>query len=235
MYHILIAEDDKVLRYGLQKCLEEEGYAVMPAENYIEISDIIKSHPVDLAILDVNLPEKDGFDIYKRLLSVRGIPAVFLTARDEEDDVMRGFDLGAEDYITKPFSVNIFLKKIAAVMRRCHGKESSVFTQGDLTVCLQERKVFLKDEQLNLSPTEYRLLEIFIKNANRVLTKETLMDGIWDKSVNWADDHSLTVNISRLRGKLGHAYIKTVFGVGYMWDGTGATDGTDGKPCSGIG
>lgn len=224
MYKLLIVEDDKVLKFGLKKCLEEEGYSVAVSENYTEVSGVLKSETVDLVILDVNLPGKDGFEIYRQMVSVRKIPAIFLTARDEEDDIVKGFDLGAEDYITKPFSINVFLKKIAAIMRRCYGKEGSVIVQGDLTVYPDERKVLKKNAQVNLSPTEYKILEVFLRNINRVLTKDALIESIWDKSVNWSDESALAVNINRLRNKIGHQYIQTVFGVGYMW---GVKDETD--------
>lgn len=217
MYKILIVEDDRILKYGLEKCLKDEGYLVIVAENHAEVSEILKSESIDLSILDVNLPEKDGFEIYENMLHDRGIPVIFLTARDEEKDVIRGFDLGAEDYITKPFSINIFLKKVAAIMKRCYSKENNLFTQGELIVNFDNREIIQKGKKLNLSPTEYKLLEIFIRNVNRVLTKDALMEGIWDNSVNWNDDHPLAVNISRLRNKLEYPYIKTVFGVGYMW------------------
>lgn len=225
MFHLLVIEDDKVLKFGLKKCLEDEGYRVTAAENAKEAAAVLQAAtPVDLVILDVNLPGQDGFTIYRQLVSMQQIPAVFLTARDEEEDIVKGFDLGAEDYITKPFSVNVFLKKIAAIMKRCYGKETNVFVQGDLTVYPEERKVFVKEEQVSLTPTEYRILEVFIRNPNRVLTKDTLIESIWDKSVNWTDDRSLAVNINRLRNKIGHSLIKTVFGVGYLW---GGKDGTD--------
>ncbi len=225
MFHLLVIEDDKVLKFGLKKCLEDEGYRVTAAENAKEAAAVLQAAaPVDLVILDVNLPGQDGFTIYRQLVSMQQIPAVFLTARDEEEDIVKGFDLGAEDYITKPFSVNVFLKKIAAIMKRCYSKETNVFVQGDLTVYPEERKVFVKEEQVSLTPTEYRILEVFIRNPNRVLTKDTLIESIWDKSVNWTDDRSLAVNINRLRNKIGHSLIKTVFGVGYLW---GGKDGTD--------
>ena len=225
MFHLLVIEDDKVLKFGLKKCLEDEGYRVTAAENAKEAAAVLQAAaPVDLVILDVNLPGQDGFTIYRQLVSMQQIPAVYLTARDEEEDIVKGFDLGAEDYITKPFSVNVFLKKIAAIMKRCYSKETNVFVQGDLTVYPEERKVFVKEEQVSLTPTEYRILEVFIRNPNRVLTKDTLIESIWDKSVNWTDDRSLAVNINRLRNKIGHSLIKTVFGVGYLW---GGKDGTD--------
>jgi len=224
MFKLLIVEDDKVLKLGLQKCLEEEGYLVVVSKDYAEASSVLTSEAIDLVILDVNLPGKDGFEIYRQMVSMRKIPAVFLTARDEEDDIVKGFDLGAEDYITKPFSVNVFLKKIAAIMRRCYGREGSVIVRGDLTVYPDERKVFLKGGQVSLSPTEYKLLEVFIRNGSRVLTKDVLMESIWDKSANWSDDSVLAVNISRLRNKIGHQRIKTVFGVGYMWGGEDEPD-----------
>ncbi|MDE7311422.1 MAG: response regulator transcription factor [Eubacterium sp.] len=219
MYHILIIEDDKILRYGLAKCLEEEGYAVSSAENAAQAVCILEKEAADLAVLDVNLPGQDGFEFYRRQLSIRGIPTVFLTARDEEADIVKGFDLGAEDYITKPFSIQVFVKKTAAVLRRCCGKEENRIVQGDLTVLARERKVLLREEQVSLSPAEYRLLEVFLRNTKRVLTKELLMESIWEQGAEWVDSHSLAVQISRLRNKLGHACIKTVFGVGYMWVG----------------
>lgn len=219
MYKILIIEDDKVLRFGLKKCLEEEGYSVASSESHVEASAILQSEAVDLVVLDVNLPGKDGFEIYRQMVGAREIPAVFLTARDEEGDIVKGFDLGAEDYITKPFSVNVFLKKIAAVMKRCYGRAGSVAVCGDLALYQDERKVLLKGAPVSLSPTEYKILEVFFRNGNRVLTKDALIESIWDKSVNWTDDHSLAVNINRLRNKIGKGYIKTVFGVGYMWGG----------------
>lgn len=227
MYHLLIIEDDKILNYGLRKCLEDEGYCVLSAENYAEALAVLDKEAIDMVILDINLPEVDGFEICRRIVSTRGIPVVFLTARDEEEDAVRGFDLGAEDYITKPFSVDIFLKKIAAIMRRCYGKQDTAYTQGNLTVHLGERKVYYKDEQVHLSPTEYSLLEIFLRNRNRVLTKDVLMECIWDQSGDLADDHALAVYISRLRGKLGQPFIKTVFGVGYMWNGADEIEKTD--------
>ena len=220
MFHLLVIEDDKVLKFGLKKCLEDEGYRVTVAENAKETAAVLQAaSPVDLVILDVNLPGQDGFTIYRQMISMQQIPAVFLTARDEEEDIVKGFDLGAEDYITKPFSVNVFLKKIAAIMKRCYSKGTNVFVQGDLTVYPEERKVFVKEELISLTPTEYRILEVFIRNPNRVLTKDTLIESIWDKSVNWTDDRSLAVNINRLRNKIGHSLIKTVFGVGYLWGG----------------
>ncbi len=227
MYHLLIIEDDKILNYGLRKCLEDEGYSVLSAENYVGALSVLDKETIDMVILDINLPEVDGFEICRHIVSTRGIPVVFLTARDEEEDAVRGFDLGAEDYITKPFSVDIFLKKIAAIMRRCHGKEDATYTQGNLAVHFGERKVFYKEEQVHLSPTEYSLLEIFLRNRNRVLTKGVLMECIWDQSGDSADDHALAVYISRLRSKLGQPFIKTVFGVGYMWSGVDETKKTD--------
>ncbi len=221
MYHILLVEDDKVLRYGLQKCLEEEGYAVHPAENALQAAGILETEGADFLILDVNLPGEDGFSFYKRFACPREIPAVFLTARDEEADMLQGLDLGAEDYITKPFSIQVFLKKTAALLRRVHGREENRLVQGALTVLLLEHKVFLNGEPVNLSPSEYRLLEIFLRNGKRVLTKEILMEQMWEEGAEWVDDHALAVQVNRLRGRLGHACIRTVFGVGYMWTGSG--------------
>lgn len=220
---ILIIEDDQVLNLGLQACLSQFGYMVSGAFNAEQARILIDAKDIQLIILDVNLPDTDGYALCKEIKGKIDIPIVFVTARDEEADVMKGYDLGADDYITKPFNLNIFQKKIAALLKRCGKKEysSECYTCGGLTVDLQKRIVEIEGGEVILTPTEYRILEVFILNRNRVLTKEQLLERLWDQNGNWVDNHTLQVNISRLRSKiecLGDKYIKTVFGIGYMWN-----------------
>ncbi len=222
LHSIFIVEDDRILNLGLQVSLTEYGYYAEGAYTAKEALEKINATHYDLVILDVNLPDLNGYQLCKKIKALIEIPVVFLTAKDEESDVMKGFDLGADDYITKPFNLNIFFKKIEALLRRCNkqkGKEN-YYLKGDLLINFDKREVKIKDEIVALTPTEYRILEIFILNRNIVLTKVILLEKLWDQNGNWVDDHTLSVNISRLRNKIDlqdKKYIKTVFGIGYMW------------------
>lgn len=222
MYSIFIVEDDRILNLGLQASLTEYGYyaeGVYTAKDAIEKLNV---HRYDLVILDVNLPDLNGYELCKNIKALIEVPIIFLTAKDEESDVIKGFDLGADDYITKPFNLNIFFKKIDALLRRCikQSDKEKNYMKGDLFINLDKREVKIKDEVIALTPTEYKILEIFILNKNIVLTKVLLLEKLWDQNGNWVDDHTLSVNISRLRNKIDlqdKKYIKTIFGIGYMW------------------
>lgn len=224
MYRLLIVEDEKVLNFGLQTCLKEAGYEVYGVFCGKDALRSYKEDLYDLIILDVNLPDINGFELYGKFKNYGNVPVVFLTARDEENDIILGFDLGADDYITKPFRLNIFLKKIAAILKRCNKLEvNTIYESGNLCVDLDKREVKIDDNIVLLTPTEYKILEIFILNKNIVLTKEVLLEKLWDNSNNWVDEHVVPVNISRLRNKLENGkkkFIKTIFGVGYLWSDT---------------
>lgn len=223
MQSILIVEDDTMMNSGLCYNLQLDQYKVVSAQSAAEAIERVKSDKFDLAVLDINLPDRNGFELCKEIKSVQDIPVIFLTARDLESDIMKGFELGADDYITKPFSVNIFRKKVSAVLRRCgNRKNTNVYSDGNLTIDFDKLTVTVQGESTVLTPTESKLLKLFISNANSVLTRQILLDKLWDCEGNFVDEHALTVYINRLRTKIENGerkYIKTVYGMGYMWVG----------------
>ena len=223
MQNILIVEDDVMLNSGLCYNLQLDQYKTVSAQNAAEALEQIKTDGFDLAVLDINLPDMDGFDLCKKIKAVHDIPVIFLTARDLESDVVKGFELGADDYITKPFSINIFRKKVAAILRRCgNQKGESIYSDGNLIIDFDKLTVAINGVSTILTSTESRLLKLFTANANTVLTRQMLLEKLWDNEGNFVDEHVLTVYINRLRGKIesdDRKYINTVYGMGYMWVG----------------
>lgn len=223
MKHILIVEDDKGLNDGLVYDLQEEGYEVFSALTASLALEIFKVQDIDLVLMDGNLPDSDGFTLCSQMKKMRDVPVIFLTARDLEQDEMRGFDCGADDYITKPFRMALLHKRIQAVLKRTDkGSTHKGYSDGYLTVDFDTTNVTLDGTRLILTPTEYKLMKLFIDNKGKVLSRQIILERLWDANGNFVDEHALTVNIGRLRGKLekdNHKYIKTVYGMGYMWDG----------------
>lgn len=223
MEKLLIIEDDKVLNLGLQACLSEQGYAVWGLQKSREVLDTLREKAFDLIILDVNLPDEDGFSLCRRIKQLRDVPVVFLTARDEEQDIVQGFDLGADDYITKPFNLNVFQRKVAAILKRCHHREEAGrYCENGFVFDFRRQTAAENGTVLNFTPTELKILAVLIQNRGHVLTKDSLLETLWQAGSDWLDEHVLAVNISRIRGKMGAAgrdMLKTVFGIGYMWSG----------------
>lgn len=197
MYSIILTEDDENLSYGLNYALKKEGYEVYPAGSLKEAEELLLTRRADLIILDVNLPDGSGFDFCKKLRE-RGenIPIVFLTACDDEVNVVMGLDLGGDDYITKPFKIAELLSRIRAVLRRVAVKD---------------------DENPELTRIEQQLVTLLKKNKNQVLTRLQILDLLWDNKGEFVDDNTLSVHISRLREKIGTEHVQTVRGVGYQW------------------
>ena len=223
MKKILIVEDDIILNSGLCYNFQINGYDVEPQYNMKSAIDSLKSRNYDLIILDVNLNDGNGFEICKDIRKSSNIPIVFLTACDLEEDIMNGFKIGADDYITKPFNINIFIKKIEAILRRCENKVlNDVYEEAGLCINFSKLTVVIDKRIVNLTPTEGRLLKIFISNKGQVLTRKILLEKLWDFEGNFVDEHTLTVNINRLRKKIEseeRKYIITIYGMGYMWSG----------------
>jgi DNA-binding response OmpR family regulator len=223
MRRILVVEDDLMMNSGLCYNLELDEYKAAPAHDVATALEKIKNESFDLVILDVNLPDGDGFELCKKIRAARDIPVIFLTARDLEADVMKGFDLGADDYIAKPFNINIFRKKVAAVLKRSGEPASQkLYLCGDLVIDFDKLTATIKDEPVVLTPTEYKILKIFTSNPNVLLTRQVLLEKLYDVDANFVDEHVLTVNINRLRNKIetgDRKYIKTVYGMGYLWAG----------------
>ncbi|MDO5294529.1 MAG: response regulator transcription factor [bacterium] len=220
---ILLLEDDKSLRIGLSYDLEAEGYEVLDCGSCEEALVFAKKTPIDLAILDVNLPDGDGFFTCLEIKKEQDIPVIFLTARDLIQDEIKGFEVGADDYITKPFSNILLRKRVHAVLKRCGEPSNSLlYDDGYLMVDLQNFIARIGEDTLTFTPTEYKLLSVLILNNGTVVTRQMILEKLWDHSGNFVDEHALTVNINRIRSKIEKSdrkYIKTVYGLGYTWTG----------------
>lgn len=223
MKQILVVEDDVILNSGLCYNLELDGYRAVPTYDVATALEKIRSESFDFIILDVNLPDGDGFELCKKIKAVQDTPVVFLTARDLETDVMSGFDLGADDYITKPFNINIFRKKVAAVLKRSEKSvNQKLYVCSDLLIDFDKLVASVRNEPVVLTPTEYKILKIFTNNPDILLTRQVLLEKLYDVDADFVDEHALTVNINRLRNKIetvNRKYIRTVYGMGYVWAG----------------
>lgn len=216
---IFVVEDNRELNAGICYALKKSGFLAKPAYSLREAKDLVREEKADLMLLDVNLPDGEGFSLCRQLGS-QGLPVLFLTARDLEEDVLLGYELGAQDYITKPFSMKVLLKKIEVVLKRKTGSGKSVFNDGFLKVDFDRVKVYRGGRECSLTPTEFRILKEFISHGGQLLTYEVLLERLWDGGGQYVDKHALAVNIGRLRGKIEdgqHKYISNVYGMGYQW------------------
>lgn len=219
MNKILVVEDDEMLNAGLCYNLNQQGYEAMPVYNY-KSAKLQLEKDWQLIILDVNLPDGNGFELCQYIQSSKKIPVLFLTANDLDEDVIRGFELGADDYITKPFNILVFLQRVKVILRRYDYSKDSTFLCGNLKVDFEKRTITKKGIALNLTPTEYKLLYILSSNPNKVVTRRILLEELWDQYGNYVEEHALTIQISRLRSKIAdeqYSYIKTIYGMGYQW------------------
>lgn len=223
MSKVIIIEDDEILNAGLCYNLQKRNIEPFPAYTIAEAKSLLSKDLYDLVLLDVNLPDGDGFQFARDTIVHYEIPFIFLTAHNLDDEIMEGYHLGADDYITKPFRIKIVMEKIQAVLRRCGGqKETILYSCGNLTINFENRMVRKNGEILSLTPTEFDLLYFFCKNRRQILTKELLLENIWDSKGNFVNEHTLSLNISRLRNKISDSrfgYIKTIYGMGYKWVG----------------
>ena len=222
MEHILLVEDDRAIVMGLTYSLEQEGYQVTVQEDCPSALKVLEEQTFDLCLLDLTLPGGSGYDVCHRVKELGDTPVIFLTAMDDEVNVVMGLDMGADDYITKPFRVRELLSRIRSVLRRAHrgGENLHQLTIGSLTVNTQEARVWKRGEEVFLTALEYRLLLTFLNHPGQVLTRSQLLEGIWDVAGDFVNDNTLTVYIKRLREKLednpqAPQIIKTVRGVGY--------------------
>lgn len=219
---IFLLEDDNAIAMGLSYSLNNEGYEVILAQNVKEAYEIISKEQFSLYILDLTLPDGSGYDVCKKIKEKGDLPVIFLTAFDDEVNVVMGFDLGADDYITKPFRVKELLMRIKSVLRR-YNKESldSTVKIKNLTINTNEAKVYKNGKEIILTAMEYRLLLILLNNRGKVLSRNQLLEGLWDIDGDFVEDNTLTVYIKRLRDKIEEEptkpeFIKTVRGLGYV-------------------
>ena len=222
MQKILVVEDDKEMNQGISYVLEEEGYRTISAHTIAEGRDAYEKNGADLILLDVNLPDGEGFGFCRWIRERSKVPVLFLTARDLEEDALLGYEVGAEDYVTKPFSMKILLRKISVILKRSGEEQGTVFDDGFLRLDLLRAKAEVKGKACSVTPTEFRILKEFIAHRGQLLTYEVLLDRLWDGGNQFVDKHALAVNINRLRGKIEdaeHKYISNVYGMGYQWIG----------------
>ncbi|WP_297135798.1 response regulator transcription factor [Terrisporobacter sp.] len=221
MSTILIIEDDISLNRGVTFALRKEGYEVISAYTKEEGKVAILQNQIDFLLLDINLPDGSGLDFCKEINDKMDFPIVFFTANDTEEDMIKGFESGCDDYISKPFSIGVLKFKINAILKRNCGETKNIFKYKDLKIDFDSRKVYKRDEEIYLTATEYKLLELLSKNKGRAMTKEILLDKLWDNNGNYVDENTLSVNIRRLRKKIeddskNPEYIITLFGIGYI-------------------
>ena len=221
---LLVVEDDRLLNNTLCYNLSVSGYAVDSAMTMAEAVRFFETQDYDLIVLDVNLPDGNGFDFCKQIKERRPDTAViFLTANDMESDMLKGFELGADDYVTKPFPISVFRKKVSVLLGRIQKQTGGDrYTNGTLSINFSELTAELSGLPITFTPLEYRLLKVLVRNPKIVLTRQVLLEKLWDVDENFVDEHTLTVTIIRIRSKIevdGLQYIKTVYGMGYMWIG----------------
>lgn len=218
---ILLVEDDTMLNEGIVYALRKKEYLVYSAKNIEEASGYM-NQPVNLVILDINLPDGDGRMFLKHIRQSNPVPVLLLTARDTETDMLQGFDAGCDDYVTKPFSMAVLLRRIEVLLKRSENTDSRFYHSGTLVYDFDGKQLKKDGQEVKLTATEIRLLEAFLAHRNQVLTREQLLNMVWDTYENYVDEKTLNVNVRRLRGKIednpqepGH--IRTVFGIGYKW------------------
>ena len=227
MKKILVVEDDLALSAGLCFELDSGGYLTVAAYNCQKARQLLSGDRFDLALLDVNLPDGNGFDLCREIKTQHPkLPVIFLTANDLETDVLNGFDMGAEDYVTKPFNMQILLRRVEVALRRANAQpaapQADRWSDGWLTLDFSALTALRGEEKLAITPNEYKLLKYLTEHTGQILTRQQLLDRLWDSDGNFIDDHTLTVTMNRLRAKIeddAHTYIKTVRGMGYIWTG----------------
>lgn len=222
--NLFLLEDDYAIATGLCYSLENEGYSVTHASGVKQAIDIISKEKFSLYILDLTLPDGSGYDVCKEIKKQGDLPVIFLTAYDDEVNVVMGFEFGADDYISKPFRLKELLVRIKSVLRRYNNETADgVIKFKDLTVNTNEAKVYKDGNEIILTAMEYRLLLILLNNRGKVLSRTQLLENIWDVDGDFVEDNTLTVYIKRLRDKIEEEpnrplTIKTVRGLGYMID-----------------
>lgn len=216
MKNILLIEDNDTIIMVLKYSLEQENFKVISAQNVSEFNKEINKNEIDLVLLDISLPDGNGFEICKKIKSKKDIPVIFLTAQDEETSVVLGLDLGADDYIVKPFRTRELISRINSVLRRYGHNESNLIQYKNIKIDTSSAKVYKDNEEIIFTSLEYKILLMLFSNQNKLISREQLLEKIWDIAGNFVNDNTLTVYIKRIREKLGdETIIKTVRGLGY--------------------
>lgn len=226
MREILLLEDDEALNRGVTLTLQKAGYRVTSAYTLLEAEACFDTNQFALVISDITLPDGTGLDFGRKVREAGNTYLIYLTALDTEVDIVNGYDAGADDYITKPFSLMVLVSKVNALMRRLGSSVKSnpgfknLMISGEIQVNYQEMKVFKGGTEVSLSKKELQLLMYLWENAGQILSKEKILEHVWDVDGQFVDDNTVTVNISRLKNKLETDEISNVRGLGYIWTGS---------------
>lgn len=222
MAKILLLEDDESLNRGISLKLRKEGYEVLSAFGVTEAGRLWGAD-IDLIISDITMEDGSGMEFCRKIRANSDVHIIFLTALDSEVDIVNGYDAGADDYITKPFSLMVLISKVNALMRRIDVSkgEGEIYASGDIKVSLKEMKVQRDGQEIVLSKKELKLLLYFLEHPKQIISKEQILEAVWDIDGQFVDDNTVPVTISRLKKKLDegkdHEYIKNVRGLGYLW------------------
>ncbi|MDE5907338.1 MAG: response regulator transcription factor [Lachnospiraceae bacterium] len=220
MSRILLIEDDTMIASGITYALETEGYETKHATMISDAKKMVETNKFDLAIIDMQLPDGNGFDV-SEIVKNTNTSVIFLTVVDDENTIVRAFDEGAQDYIVKPFRIRELLARVRRILstKNKYAENDNIISIGQAIIHTDEAKVYVNDKIIELTALEYRLLLIFASNKGFLLSRQQILDKIWDADGNFVEDNTLTVYVKRLREKLGEAVnIETVRGMGYRVD-----------------
>ena len=213
---ILLVEDNENIISGLEYAFSKNNYNLVSKTNIKSAVEYLNVEKPELIILDVSLPDGNGFDLYKSVIKEKEIPVIFLTARDDEDDVIKGLSLGAEDYMTKPFSTKELLVRVKNIILR--NNKISIINIKDISFDLNKMIVSKNGKEIDLTSLELKILHLLFNNIGKVVRRNTILDKIWEWTGNDVDDHTITVYLKRIREKLGTDIIITIKGIGYRID-----------------
>ena len=216
---ILLVEDNEMVAKGLIYSLEQNGYEVVNKINVKDATNFIEAQIPNLIILDISLPDGNGFELYDKLIKTKNIPTIFLTAKDDEDDIVKGLELGAEDYITKPFSTKELLARIQKILLR--KKQNTIIKIKNIEFDIDKMVVYKNKKELSLTSLELKILHLLFTNLNKVVTRNDIIDKIWEWTGNDVNDNTVTVYLKRIREKIEEDIIVTLKGIGYRIDTEG--------------
>ena len=215
--NVLLVEDIESIIKGLTYSLEKSNYKLVIKTTIKDTKEYLLSNTnIDLIILDITLPDGNGFDLFVNTIKNLKIPTIFLTAKDEEDDIVKGLDIGAEDYITKPFSTREVIARINRILLRC--KKKSIIKIKDVSYDMDKLVLMKNNTPIELTALELKLVNLLFVNINKVVSRNVILDKIWDWTGNYVDDHTVTVYFKRIREKIGTNIITTIKGMGYRID-----------------
>lgn len=216
--NILILEDNKIIRDGIKVYLEEYLYKVTDISKISQLDKVLIKN-IDLFILDINLPDGTAYELVEEI-KLNNKPIIFLTVRNSDEDIIKGLEVGGDDYITKPFKLNILKARIETVLRRYDDNKSPVINIDNLKLDTEANEVYIDKKLINLTSKEYEILELFLKNIGKTLSRDYLIENYWDNYGDYVNDNTLSVTIARLREKLGSysKNLKTIRGLGYRFD-----------------